>query len=320
MRVYVNWRWFLEVTRECNRSTGNIVVAVTGGEPLTKPLITVLTLTLIGAFARWLRWRKHPEVSKCRPEATRKSEAPKIGCSLLPPSSLNYDSSVVTTPYFASEIRAMTIKWYPALCSALIVGCGGSTDADNAATGGTAPIEPTGGTTSINARTGGTTAINVPTGGASTGGQYAGGTSAIDTGTPTGGQLPTGGKSNTSIGGSMYGIGGRNSGGNTATGGTQYSGGTTSIDTGTPTGGRFPTGGTYFNNTGGKYGISTGGQGTGGANTGGRSTGGQLVGGTATVYGIGGRSNTGGSTSGGTNTIGVKYGMSVTGSVSSTGS
>ena len=195
----------------------------------------------------------------------------------------------------------MTIKWYPALCSALIVGCGGSTDADNAATGGTAPIKPTGGTTAINAPTGGTTAIHAPTGGASTGGQYAGGTSAIDTGTPTGGQLPTGGRSNTSIGG-MYGIiGGRNSGGNTATGGTQYSGGTTSIDTGAPTGGRFPTGGTSFNNnTGGKYGISTGGQGTGGANTGGRSTGGQFVGGAATVYGISGRPNTGGSASGGT--------------------
>ncbi len=83
----------------------------------------------------------------------------------------------------------MATRWYPALCSALLVGCGGSTDVDSTNTGGSGSIDsgvPTGGYWGA---TGGTTA----TGGTPVGPAAGGTTATGGTISATGGTTATGG-------------------------------------------------------------------------------------------------------------------------------
>ena len=163
-----------------------------------------------------------------------------------------------------------------ALCSALVLGCGGSGGGGGSGTGGSHPSASGGQTGS-----GGATASGGNTGAISSGGTVVTGGS-VSTGVSTGGVAGSGG--NTSTGGKSGTGGNTSTGGAPSTGGKAGSGGMVSTGGASETGGATGTGGS--NSTGGSLGSGgatskDGGLGSGGSTAGGAGAGGNSAGGSS---------------------------------------
>jgi hypothetical protein len=155
----------------------------------------------------------------------------------------------------------MANKWYPAVCSALVLSCGGISEI---------PLSETvGGSGSID--------TGNPTGGVSnTGGAFQAGGAPVYGALVTGGSYPIGGT--TAIGGTSHAGGASPAGGSSASGGTSSvaaggkstTGGSGRIDAGTPTGGRTGIGGSGIGGV--TYGPLGGWTMSGGTSSGGTSS------------------------------------------------